>query len=70
MVRHGRLDRNRDGSAVSGLLVDERGVRAAFAAGAAVTFAGALLGWARRGTLRPPSPAKAAEPSTLLPERP
>jgi MFS family permease len=58
------------GSAVSGMLVDERGVRAAFAAGAAVAFCGAVLAWARRGTLRPPSPLRAAEPSTLLPERP
>ena len=58
------------GSAVSGALVDERGVRAAFAAGAAVAFCGALLAWARRGTLGPPSAAQAAEPSTLLPERP
>ena len=54
------------GSVLAGVLVDERGVRAAFAAGAAIAFCGALLGWARRGTLQPfPS---AAEPvSTLLP---
>jgi MFS family permease len=36
------------GSAVGGALVDERGVRWAFGFGAAVAFAGALLGWARR----------------------
>ncbi len=57
------------GSVLAGVLVDERGVRAAFAAGAAVAFCGALFGWARRGTLRPP--ASAAEPvSTLIAERP
>jgi MFS family permease len=57
------------GAALAGVLVDERGVRAAFAAGAAIAFAGACLGWARRGTLRPS--AYSAEPaSTLLTERP
>lgn len=57
------------GSALSGALVDERGVRAAFAAGAAVAFAGALVGWARRDTLRARS--SDSEPvSRLLPERP
>jgi predicted MFS family arabinose efflux permease len=57
------------GSVLAGILVDERGVRAAFAAGAAIAFCGALLGWARRGTLRPS--AYRAEPvSTLLTERP
>jgi predicted MFS family arabinose efflux permease len=57
------------GSVLAGVLVDERGVRAAFAAGAAIAFCGALLGWARRGTLRPA--AYRAEPvSTLLTERP
>lgn len=39
------------GSALAGVVVDGHGVRAAFAAGAAVAFCGALLGWARRGTL-------------------
>jgi len=57
------------GSVLAGVLVDERGVRAAFAAGAAIAFCGALIGWARRGTLRPS--AYRAEPvSTLLTERP
>jgi len=57
------------GSALAGMLIDEHGVRAAFAAGAAIAFCGALLGWARRGTLRPT--ASRAEPvSTLLTERP
>ncbi|HET6602521.1 MAG TPA: MFS transporter, partial [Gaiella sp.] len=57
------------GSVLAGILVDERGVRAAFAAGAVIAFCGALLGWARRGTLRPS--AYRAEPvSTLLTERP
>ncbi len=57
------------GSVLAGMLVDERGVRAAFGAGAAIAFCGALLGWARRGTLRPT--AYSAEPvSTLLTERP
>ena len=57
------------GSVLAGVLVDERGVRSAFAAGAAVAFCGALFGWLRRGTLRPP--ASAAEPvSTLIAERP
>jgi predicted MFS family arabinose efflux permease len=40
------------GSAVGGVLVDERGVRWSFALGAAIAFVGAVLGWARRGTLR------------------
>ena len=40
------------GSAISGVLVDERGVRWSFALGAAIALAGAVLGWARRGTLR------------------
>ena len=47
------------GSVAAGVLVDERGVRAAFGVGAAVAFGGALLAWMRRGTLRaalrPPS---------------
>jgi len=34
------------------LLVDERGVRWSFALGAATALAGAVLGWARRGSLR------------------
>jgi MFS family permease len=43
------------GSALGGLLVDERGVRWSFAVGAVVAFAGAALGWLRRGTLLSPS---------------
>jgi MFS family permease len=39
------------GSAIAGALVDERGVRWAFGFGAALAFAGALVGWARRGSL-------------------
>jgi MFS family permease len=63
------------GSATAGLLVDERGVRWAFGLGAAIAFGGALLAWARRGTLRAaPVPAagpdESGEPSTLLTERP
>lgn len=55
------------GSALAGVLVDEHGVRAAFAAGAAVAFCGALLGWARRGTLtsdpiRPPPGTRMPHP--------
>lgn len=57
------------GSALAGVLVDERGVRAAFLTGAVIAFCGALLGWVRRGTLRP-STAGADPMSTLLPERP
>ncbi len=57
------------GSVLAGVLVDERGVRAAFAAGAAIAFCGALLGWARRATLRPTTDG--ADPgSTLVAERP
>jgi MFS family permease len=40
------------GSAIGGLLVDERGARWSFALGAAVALCGAVLGWARRATLR------------------
>jgi predicted MFS family arabinose efflux permease len=40
------------GTALGGWLVDERGVRWAFGVGAAIAFAAALLGFARRGTLR------------------
>ena len=40
------------GSAISGVLVDERGVRWSFAVGAAIALAGAVFGWVRRGTLR------------------
>jgi MFS family permease len=40
------------GFAIGGALVDERGVRWSFALGAAVALAGAVLAWARRGTLR------------------
>ena len=62
------------GSATAGVLVDERGVRAAFGVGAAVAFLGALLAWMRRGTLRALPPAAglggSGEPSTLLTERP
>ena len=58
------------GAALAGALVDEWGVRAAFAAGAALAFVGALAGLARRGTLRPPSPEIAARASTLVTERP
>ena len=43
------------GSAVGGVLVDERGVRWSFGLGAAVALVGAVLGWARRGTLRGPA---------------
>ncbi len=65
------------GAAAAGVLVDERGVRAAFAAGAAIAFGGALLAIARRGTLRasPGSPMArpgdgSGQPSTLIAERP
>ena len=58
------------GSALAGALVDERGVRAAFGLGAAVAFGGALVGLARRSTLRlAPAPAAgdgSGEASTLL----
>ena len=40
------------GSAIGGALVDARGVRWSFALGAAIALVGAVLGWARRGTLR------------------
>ena len=43
------------GSAVGGALVDERGVRWSFGLGAMVALVGAVLGWARRGTLRSPA---------------
>jgi predicted MFS family arabinose efflux permease len=39
------------GSALAGVLVDERGVRAAFAFGAAAALVGAIVGWVRRRTL-------------------
>jgi MFS family permease len=48
------------GSATAGVLVDERGVQWAFGFAAAAALGGALLGWARQGTL-------AVSPSTLLP---
>jgi predicted MFS family arabinose efflux permease len=57
------------GAVLAGVLVDERGVRSAFAAGAAVALCGALLGWARRGTLRRAADGADAG-STLIPERP
>jgi MFS family permease len=40
------------GTAGGGVLVDERGVRSAFAVGAAIAFLGALLAFARLGTFR------------------
>lgn len=40
------------GSALGGVLVDEHGVRWSFAVGAAVAFGGAVIAWARRGTLQ------------------
>ena len=60
------------GSATAGAIVDERGVRAAFAVGAAAAFVGALVGWVRRGSFRArTTEAEAAgEASTLLVERP
>jgi MFS family permease len=57
------------GAALAGVLVDEHGVRAAFATGAAIAFGGALLAWLRRRTLRPAVP-RAGAVSTLVPERP
>jgi predicted MFS family arabinose efflux permease len=42
------------GSAIGGILVDERGVRWSFALGAAVALVGAVLAWGRRGTLSGP----------------
>ena len=57
------------GSATAGAIVDERGVRAAFAVGPAAALLGALLAFARRGTLR--RGRSGSEPvSTLLVERP
>ena len=47
------------GSAVSGTLVEERGVRWAFGLGAAVALGAAVVGWLRRETFR------AERPSTL-----
>ena len=60
------------GSATAGAIVDERGVRAAFAVGAAAALVGALLGLARRGSFGTPAghAEGAGEPSTLLTERP
>jgi MFS family permease len=57
------------GAVLAGVLVDERGVRTAFAVGAAAAFCGALLAWARRATLRP-STGGADAGSTLVAERP
>ena len=53
------------GSVLAGVLVDERGVRAAFAAGAAVAFCGALLrlGTTRDAARRP----RSGRPSRSLP---
>ena len=48
------------GAALGGVIVDERGVRWSFAFGAAMAFAGAVLGWSRRGTF-------AVQASTLQP---
>jgi MFS family permease len=57
------------GSAVAGVLVDERGVRWAFGLGAAVALVGAGLGWIRRGTLE--TDHRWSEPAiTLTVERP
>jgi MFS family permease len=60
------------GSAVAGAIVDDRGVRAAFAVGAAAGLLGALVAFARRGTFQVSArDAEGAEqPSTLLTERP
>ena len=60
------------GSAAAGAIVDERGVRAAFAVGAAAALVGALLAWVRRGSFRARTTDAegAGEPSTLLVERP
>lgn len=49
------------GAALGGVIVDERGVRWSFAFGAATAFAGALLGWSRRGTFA--VPASTLQPS-------
>ena len=57
------------GSATAGAIVDERGVRAAFAVGPAAALLGALLAFARRGTLRR-HPSGSEPVSTLLVERP
>jgi MFS family permease len=57
------------GSATAGAIVDERGVRAAFAVGPAAALLGALLAFARRGTLRR-RPSGSEPVSTLLVERP
>ena len=48
------------GAAIGGALVDERGVRWSFGLGAAIAFAGAALGWARRGTLQGPVASRAS----------
>ena len=62
------------GTALAGVVVEERGVEWAFGFGAAVAFGGALLAWARRSTFvvnEPRAiPEGAGEPSTLLSERP
>jgi MFS family permease len=47
------------GSAIGGVLVDQRGVRWSFALGAAIALVGAVLAWARRGTLQGRSPTAA-----------
>ena len=53
------------GSAVAGVLVDERGVRWAFGLGAAVALAGAPARLGCRGTLEAPAAAHRSEPSRL-----
>jgi MFS family permease len=54
------------GSAVAGVLVDERGVRWAFGLGAGAAFAGVLVAWLRRSTFAP-GPLAPGQPSTLEP---
>jgi predicted MFS family arabinose efflux permease len=62
------------GTALAGVVVEERGVDWAFGFGAAVAFGGVLLAWARRSTFvvdkSSAIPEGPGEPSTLLSERP
>ena len=68
VVRHGHLRRHRGGvGARGGVLVDERGVRAAFAAGAAVAFVRRALRLGRRGTCARPHAAEPGYPDRRAP---
>ena len=70
LIMAGHVEVNGRRADKAGVLIDERGVRWTFGAGAAVAFGAAMVGWARRGTLASNDRESIGQRSRLAPSTP